>query len=410
MAKSFRVLVGVCGGVAAYKSAELVRRLRERGHEVCCAMTASAGAFLAPLTLEVLTGHRVYQEDYLSPSGSGEEEHIALAEWADVVCVAPATANTLAAIALGLAPNFLTTTILAHEGELVLAPAMHSAMWRKVIARGHIDRLESAGALLVGPEVGPLANGEVGVGRMADPEQIVQSIESLGGSGSLSGCKVVVTAGPTREPLDPVRYLSNRSSGKMGFRLAAEAVRQGGETTLISGPVTLETPQGVRRIDVTTAREMHEAVESCVGEADLVVMTAAVSDFRPRVAASSKIKKRTVADGTLQLELEENADILAELQEAAPQAVRVGFAAETENLERGALEKLSEKSLDFLVANDVSRADIGFDSDENEVTVYSRESKPVFFPRRSKEMLSAKLIELFATALTARDKTPSAAS
>lgn len=408
MAKSFRVLVGVCGGVAAYKSAELVRRLRERGHEVRCAMTPSASAFLAPLTLEVLTGHRVYQEGYLSPSGSGEEEHIAVAEWADVVCVAPATANTLASIALGLAPNFLTTTVMAHTGALVLAPAMHSAMWRKVVARGHLESLESAGALLVGPVEGALASGEVGIGRMADPDEIVAAIEALGGSGSLSGWKVVVTAGPTREPLDPVRYLSNRSSGKMGFLLAAEAVRQGADTTLVAGPVTLATPRGVRRVDVTTAREMHEAVESCVGDADLVIMTAAVSDFRPRVAASRKIKKRALGDEALHLDLEENADILAELQDIAPQAVRVGFAAETENLERGALEKLRDKNLDFLVANDVSRADIGFDSDDNEVTVYSREGQPVFFPRRSKELLSAKLIELFSAALRDREETAAA--
>jgi len=406
MAKSFRVLIGVCGGVAAYKAAELVRRLRERGHEVRCAMTPSASSFLAPLTLEVLSGHRVYQEGYLSPTGSGEEQHVALAEWADIICVAPATANTIASIALGLGSNFLTTTVLAHDGVLVLVPAMHSTMWRKVVALGHARDLETSGAVLVGPAVGALASGEVGIGRMAEAEEIVQAIESLGTTGSLTGRRVVVTAGPTREPLDPVRFLSNRSSGKMGFLLAAEAVREGADTTLISGPVTLETPSGVKRLDVTTAREMHEAVESSVGQADLVIMTAAVADFRPRVAASRKIKKRTAGDAALHLDLEPTADILSELQQTAPDAVRVGFAAETENVEQGALEKLAEKNLDFLVANDVSRADIGFDSDDNEVTVYSRGGKPVFFPRRSKELLSAKLIELFSAALKDREEKP----
>jgi phosphopantothenoylcysteine decarboxylase/phosphopantothenate--cysteine ligase len=410
MAKSFRVLVGVCGGVAAYKSAELVRRLRERGHEVRCCMTPSARSFLAPLTLEVLSGHAVYLEEYLTPSGSGEEEHISVAEWADVICVAPVTANTFSSIALGLGPNFLTTTILAHSGELVLAPAMHSHMWHKIVARGYVRDLETAGAVVVGPAVGALASGEAGIGRMVEPEQIVQAIENLGTTGSLQGRTVLVTAGPTREPLDPVRYLSNRSSGKMGFLLAAEAVREGADTTLISGPVSLRTPDGVKRIDVTTAREMHEAVERRAPEADLVIMTAAVADFRPRVAASRKIKKRTAGESGLHLDLEQNPDILRGLRDSAPAAVRVGFAAETEDLESSALEKMAEKDLDFLVANDVSRGDIGFDSDDNEVTVYRRRGKPIFFPRRSKGLLSAKLIELFSSALDDREKKPTAAS
>ncbi|MDX1643116.1 MAG: bifunctional phosphopantothenoylcysteine decarboxylase/phosphopantothenate--cysteine ligase CoaBC, partial [Thermoanaerobaculia bacterium] len=257
MPRSQRVLLGVCGGVAAYKAAELVRRLEERGHEVRCAMTPSAESFLAPLTLEVLSGHRVYREEYLVASGSGVEEHIALADWAEVVCVAPATANTLAAIALGTAPNFLTTTILAHTGPLVVAPAMHSAMWDKVVARGHVQAIEAAGGIVLGPAVGALASGESGIGRMVEPEQIVQALEGLAERGTLAGHRVVVSAGPTREPLDPVRFLSNRSSGKMGFLLAEQAARQGAETILVTGPVHLETPAGVRRIDVTTAREMQ---------------------------------------------------------------------------------------------------------------------------------------------------------
>jgi phosphopantothenoylcysteine decarboxylase/phosphopantothenate--cysteine ligase len=407
--RSFRILVGVCGGVAAYKSAELVRRLRESGHQVRCAMTPSASAFLAPLTLEILSGHRVYREGYLEASGSGHEEHIALAEWAEVVCIAPATANTLTAIALGLANNFLTTTVLAHSGHLVLAPAMHSTMWQKVASLGYPRQLEASGAVLVGPAVGPLASGEVGIGRMVEPEQIVAAVAGLSRGDRLHGHRVLVSAGPTREPLDPVRYLTNRSSGKMGFLLAAQAARQGADTTLVAGPVDLPTPDGVRRLDVITAREMQEAVNANARGADLVIMTAAVADFRPRVAASRKIKKRA-ANGAINLDLEPNPDILRDLKEVAPGAVRVGFAAETENLEEASLEKMAEKDLDFLVANDVSRSDIGFDSDANEVTVYRRDGKPIFFPRRSKEVLAIKLIELFSAALEDREQKPTVAS
>lgn len=409
MPRSLRVLLGVCGGVAAYKSAELVRRLVERGHEVRCAMTPSAESFLAPLTLEVLSGHRVYREEYLVAPGSGLEEHIALADWAEVICVAPATANTIAAIALGTAPNFLTTTILAHTGHLVVAPAMHSAMWQKVVARGHAETIEESGGVILGPAVGALASGESGIGRMVEPEQIVQALEALVEGGALAGRRVVISAGPTREPLDPVRFLSNRSSGKMGFLLAAEAARQGAETILVAGPVHLETPAGVRRIDVTTAREMQEAINANARDADLVVMSAAVADFRPRMAAPRKIKKGDES-GALKLDLEENPDILRELPRLAPRAVRVGFAAETEELEENARQKLREKELDFLVANDVSRSDIGFESDENEVTVYRRDGKPIFYPRRSKELLAIKLVELFAEALESRERESTVAS
>ncbi len=408
-ARSFRILVGVCGGVAAYKSAELVRRLLDAGHEVRCAMTPSASAFLAPLTLEILSGHKVYREGYLEASGSGVEEHIALADWAEVICVAPATANTLAALALGLGNNFLTTTVLAHSGHLMVVPAMHSNMWEKVVARGHVRELEAAGALVEGPAEGALASGETGLGRMVEPAQIVEAIEGLSRGERLAGRRVLVSAGPTREPLDPVRYLSNRSSGKMGFELAAQAARLGAATTLVAGPVTLATPDGVRRVDVITAREMQEAVNANAPGADLIIMTAAVADFRPRVAASRKIKKRS-ADSTMHLDLEHNPDILRDLKELAPRAVRVGFAAETENLEEGSLEKMAEKDLDFLVANDVSRGDIGFDSDSNEVTVYRRDGKPIFFPRRSKEVLAVKLVELFSGVLEDREQEPTIAS
>lgn len=398
------------GGIAAYKAADLVRRLRERGHEVTCALTRSAAAFAAPLTLEVLTGRKVWQEEYLTATGSGEEAHIVAAGWAEVLCVAPATAHVLARLALGLADDFLTTTALAFAGPLVVAPAMHPRMWEKPTVQGHLDALRGRGACCVGPVEGPLASGEVGMGRMAEPEAIVDAVEAAwtaatGGrpvgdpSGRLAGRTVLVTAGPTHEPIDPVRFLGNRSSGKMGFALAAEAARRGARVVLVAGPVALPGPAGVERLDVVTAEQMADAVRRHAPAADLVIMTAAVADFRPRQAAPAKLRKE---DGVPRLELAENPDILAEAALLAPRAVRVGFAAETDELERRAGEKLVRKACDFLVANDVSRADIGFGQEANEVTVFRRDGDPVVYSRRAKQRLAADLLDLFAAALAGR--------
>lgn len=400
MSRHLRVLLGVSGGIAAYKAAELVRHLRANGHEVRCALTRSATAFVTPLTLEVLSGQPVYQEEYLTATGTGEEGHITAAGWAEVLCIAPATAHVLARLALGLADDFLTTTALAFSGPLVVAPAMHFSMWEKAAVQEHLDTLRRRGAWIVGPVEGPLASGEVGMGRMADPEEIAKAVAGAAGAGSLAGRTVLVTAGPTYEPLDPVRFLGNRSSGRMGFALAAEAARRGGRVILISGPVQLSTPAGVTRIDVTTARDMEQAVREHAAGADLVLMTAAVSDFRPRQTAAAKIKKE---DGLPVLDLEENPDILAGLPDIAPGAVIVGFAAETEDLERRARGKLARKRADFLVANDVSRSDIAFDSEANEVTVFRREGEPVFFSRRAKSALAASLLDLFTDTLTLRE-------
>jgi phosphopantothenoylcysteine decarboxylase/phosphopantothenate--cysteine ligase len=397
MSRRLRVLLGVTGGIAAYKSAEMVRRLRARGHEVRCALTRGATAFVTPLTLEVLSGHAVWQEDYLTATGSGEEAHITAAAWAEVLCVAPATSHTMARLALGLADDFLTTTALAFDGPVVVAPAMHSSMWTKPAMQQHVEALRARGVWLAGPVEGPLASGEVGMGRMADPEAIVAAVEAAAGAGPLAGRSVLVTAGPTFEAIDPVRFLGNRSSGRMGFSLAAEAARRGGRVVLISGPVHLETPPGVERVNVTTAREMEQAVGERAGEAHLVIMTAAVADFRPRVPAREKIKKER---GLPVIELELNPDILAGLRAAAPRAVTVGFAAETEELERNARAKLDRKGVDFLVANDVSRKDIAFDSQANEVTVYRRDGEPVFFPRQPKMELAGALLDLFAVKLS----------
>jgi phosphopantothenoylcysteine decarboxylase/phosphopantothenate--cysteine ligase len=410
MSRSLRVLLGVTGGIAAYKSAETVRRLRARGHEVRCALTRGATAFITPLTLEVLSGHPVWQEEYLTASpgfGAGEEAHIAAAAWAQVLCVAPATSHTLARLALGLADDFLTTTALAFTGPVVVAPAMHSAMWSKPAVQQHVETLRGRGVWLAGPVEGPLASGETGMGRMADPEAIVEAVEAAAGAGPLAGLSVLVTAGPTFEPIDPVRFLGNRSSGRMGFSLAAAAARRGGRVVLVSGPVHLPTPPGVERVDVITAREMEAAVRARAGEADLVIMTAAVADFRPVHPAPAKIKKDR---GLPVLELALNPDILGGLRAAAPRAVTVGFAAETEELERNARAKLERKGVDFLVANDVSRKDIAFDSQANEVTVFRRDGDPVFFPRRPKSELAGALLDLFAVKLSERETTPDTGS
>jgi phosphopantothenoylcysteine decarboxylase/phosphopantothenate--cysteine ligase len=405
-----RVLLGVSGGIAAYKAAELVRRLRGRGHEVRCALTRSATAFVTPLTLEVLSGQPVYQEEYLEagPAGAGgEEAHIAAAQWAGVLCVAPATANVLARLALGLADDFLTTAALAFAGPVVVAPAMHSAMWDKPAVQEHVDALRRRGVRLVGPVEGALASGETGMGRMAEPEAIAREIEAAAPAvdgGSLRGARVLVTAGPTQEPLDPVRYLGNRSSGRMGFALAAEAARRGAQVALVAGPVTLPTPAGVTRVDVATAREMEQAVAAAAPAADLAIMAAAVADFRPRQVAPEKIKRSRLPPGSLVVELEENPDILAGLRAKAPGAVLVGFAAETGELAANARAKLAAKDADFLVANDVSRRDIAFGSEANEVTVFRRRGEPLFFARRPKAALAAALLDLFAEALRERGR------
>ena len=387
-----RVLLGVSGGIAAYKAAILVRRLADRGHEVRCALTHSAPKFVSPLTLEVLTGHHVYGDSYMDARGTGEEEHIVAAQWADVLCVAPATANTLARFALGLAEDFLSTAALAFEGPVFMAPAMHTAMWEKAEVQDHVARLTSRGVQILGPEEGALASGELGAGRMTEPEAIADALESAIPSGALEGRRVVVSAGPTFESLDPVRFLGNRSSGKMGFALAECAAKLGAHVTLVAGPVSLSEPDGVSRIDVTDARSMEAAVYEAAQRADLVIMAAAVSDFRPADRADQKIKKSA---GARTIQLVENPDILKGLAESAPAAVRVGFAAETHDLETNARGKLDAKSADYLVANDVSRSDIGFDSDSNEVTVYSRDGSAEQLSRKPKKQIARELLEIF---------------
>ncbi len=403
-----RVFLGVTGGIAAYKAVEVARRLQERGFEVRCALTRGACSFVTPLTLEVLTGHAVYREEYLTATGRGEESHIVVAQWADVFCVAPATAHVLARLALGLADDFLTTTALAYRGPMVLAPAMHSEMWGHEAVARHVATLQRRGVAFAGPVEGPLASGEWGTGRLADPAEIVAAVEQQlerGEDGAasadrdLAGCTVLVSAGPTHEPIDPVRFLGNRSSGKMGFALAAEAAARGARTILVSGPVALATPPGVERLDVETALEMRDAVHGAAPEADLIVMCAAVADFRPRRAAAGKIKKEL---GVPRVELEANPDILTGLADVAPGALRVGFAAETEVSEEEAYAKLERKGAELLVWNNVAVEGIGFGSDANEVTVYRRSGDPIPLSRRPKRELAVELMTVFTRALEDR--------
>jgi len=397
------ILLGVTGGIAAFKAADLVRCLQERGHDVRCAMTRSAEAFITPLTLEVLSGHPVYREQYLQPDNSGEELHISAAGWADVLCVAPVTAHTLARLALGLADDFLTTTALAFSGPVVLAPAMHTGMWLQESVQDHLGVLKSRGAHLVGPVVGPLASGETGMGRMADLEAIVLEVELALADRDLVGKMVLVSAGPTQEPLDPVRYLSNRSSGRMGFALAEAAARRGARVVLVAGPVVLDTPPGVSRVDVVTAREMRDTINQLAPDADVIIMAAAVADFRPSDVSDNKIKKSA---GTPQLSLISNPDIVAGLAELAPDTLRIGFAAETGEIVEEARGKLEAKNLHFIIANDVSRNDIGFDSEHNEVTVLAPAQAPIFFSRESKRALAVKLMDLFSEELKKRERAP----
>lgn len=380
-----------------------MRRLRADGLEVRCALTRGATSFVTPLTMEVLSGAAVYQEEYLSPTDTGEELHIEAARWADVLVIAPATANTLGKLALGLADDFLTTTFLAFEGPVIVAPAMSSEMWEKPAVQANVQLLERRGVTVLGPATGLLASGEYGVGRMVEPEDVASAVTASFRPGVLDGRTVLVSAGPTRESADPVRFLSSRSSGRMGFALAAAAHRLGARSVLVAGPVELPTPPGVERVDVIRAEDMLEAVKRHAPTADMIIMAAAVSDFRPRTIAPEKIKK---ADGWRAIELERTPDILAELPAVAPQALIVGFAAETSDVGSRALRKMKAKGAHFMVANDVSRSDIGFGSEYNEVVVYSRDLAEISFERQPKNRLAASLMELFATALDRVERAP----
>ena len=379
-----RILVGICGGIACYKAVELVSQLQQVGALVDVVMSERAEEFVRPLTFSTMS-HRPVYSDLWEPSGRAAETHIALGERAELLVIVPATANTIAKLAHGIADNMLTAVALATQAPLLLAPAMHHNMYTHPATQANLASLRERGAYIVEPEVGRLASGEVGVGRLPDTNVLLGAINAvLGRKGDLAGRRVVVTAGGTQEPIDPVRFVGNRSSGKMGYALAIEARDRGAEVILISGPVALDAPYGVDVHRVETAVQMRDAVRSAVVDADVLVMSAAVADYRPAEAAAQKLKKGGAQERADQngfsLRLVRNPDILEELAESVDKQggderpkqrlVRVGFAAETNDLANYARAKLVAKRLDLLVANDVSRSDSGFGTDTNKVYIF----------------------------------------
>lgn len=370
-----RILLLISGGIAAYKTPELVRALRRAGHTVRCAMTPEAEHFVAPLALESVSGARVQTKLFDSGVDSldgqhqeGEIDHIRLADWADLVLVAPCTANLMAKMSHGLADNLVTTVLLATRSDVLVAPAMNVNMWTHPATQENLERLRARGLSFVGPDQGELACGWEGQGRMSDPSVIVEAANALLTPKTLAGERVLVTAGGTSEPIDLVRSVTNRSSGKMGFAIATEAHRRGADVVLVSGVTGLPTPFGVRRIDVVTALEMRDAVLSEFEDASIVIKAAAVSDFRPIDVVKDKIKKESFGEGgRLTLEFIQNPDILQEISAKKGDRTIVGFAAESRDVVAAAKRKLSRKGCDLIVANDISRDDAGFDVDQNAV-------------------------------------------
>jgi phosphopantothenoylcysteine decarboxylase/phosphopantothenate--cysteine ligase len=386
-----RVLVAVSGGIAAYKVPELVRALDRAGFAVRCVLTEAATHFVSPLVLQTLSREPV-RSSLLDPGEEGRIGHIDLADWAEAVVVAPATANVLAKLAVGIADDLVTTVLLATRAPVLVAPAMNVNMWEHPATQANLATLRARGVHVIGPDAGALACGWEGAGRMSEPAEIAGAVELLLGTRSLAGEQVVVTAGGTREPIDGVRALVNRSSGRMGFALAAEAARRGAEVTLVAGPASLATPAGVRRVDVETALDMRAAVLAALPRASVVVMAAAVADFRPADPVAGKLKKEDLAPGVgLELRLVENPDILAEISRERGRRIVVGFAAESRDVIAAARRKLARKGCDLLVANDVSRSDAGFESDRNAVALLSPDGQVEELPLLDKREVAARI-------------------
>lgn len=395
-----RILLGIGGGIAAYKTPELVRQLRAANMRAIPVLTANAQRFVAPTALQAVAGERP-RTDLWDADAEASMGHIELARWADAVLIAPATANLLAHLAAGMADDLLTTACLATEAPLLLAPAMNAAMWRHAATQRNVQRLCADGAVLLGPDDGEQACGEFGPGRMMEPAAIVDAVvAALTSSACLAGVDVLVTAGPTREFLDPVRFISNRSSGRQGFALAAAARRAGADVTLVAGPVQLQTPPGVRRIDVVSAAQMKEAVAAHAPSADIFVSVAAVADYRPSHFYAQKLKKSERGSAEMTVALEENADIVGSMANVAPRPFVVGFAAETENALAYARDKRCRKGMDAIVVNDVSKSDIGFDSADNAVTLI-HDGGEIALAKMSKDAIAQRLVEEVA-ALYAR--------
>ena len=386
-----RIILGVTGGIAAYKSAEIIRRLQEQGAEVRVVMTPAASEFIRPLTMQALSGHPVHSNllDSEAEAGMG---HIELARWADLLLIAPASADFIANMVHGRADSLLGAIHLATPAKVAVAPAMNQAMWNHPASLANIAVLKERGVTLIGPGNGLQACGDIGPGRMEQPESVVSSLCNLFYSGTLAGKKVVITAGPTREALDPVRYISNHSSGKMGYALAAAALEAGADVVLISGPVTLDAPSRCKLIPVISAQDMLDASLDSAVNADIFIAAAAVADYRASNVLEQKIKTQ---GSSMTIHLEKNPDVVSAVASANEAIFVLGFAAETENVEAYARDKLQRKKLSAIIANDVSRSDIGFSSDDNEICWIDNTSS-VTFSKRSKAQLARDIIEHMA--------------
>jgi phosphopantothenoylcysteine decarboxylase/phosphopantothenate--cysteine ligase len=397
-----KIILGVTGGIAAYKSPELVRRLIERGAEVQVVMSRGAQQFVTPLTFQAVSGKPV-RTDLWDESAEAAMGHIELARWADEILIAPTTAEFMARLAHGFADDLLTTLCLATTAQVTLAPAMNRQMWANPATQANVAILRERGIRLLGPDAGEQACGEVGVGRMVEPTRIAEELFTpRGASGVLQGLKVLVTAGPTRERIDPVRFISNRSSGKMGYAVAQAAREAGAEVVLVSGPVQMCTPLGIERVDVESAEQMLSAVQKHSTDTDIFIAAAAVSDYRCCEISGEKIKKTS---DTMALSLTRAPDVLATIGRSETRPFLVGFAAETENIERNALAKLNGKNLDMIAANKVGDG-LGFDKDDNALTVYWHDGKKEL-TLTSKIALARQLVELIAERYGRRqDPTP----
>ncbi|MGH9459337.1 MAG: bifunctional phosphopantothenoylcysteine decarboxylase/phosphopantothenate--cysteine ligase CoaBC [Thermoanaerobaculia bacterium] len=385
------IVLGVSGGIAAYKTPDLVRRLQDTGADVRVILTPNAARFVAPLSLAAVSGHGVIADQWGDP-GEGGVDHIAIARWAELLLVAPATANVIAKLATGIADDALTTYAVAHRTQILLVPAMNTFMYLHPTVQENLGRLRERGVVILEPDAGLLACGDEGVGRMPDVPLIVERVSALFRSKDLTGRRVLVTAGPTRENIDPVRYISNRSSGKMGYALASAARSRGAEVTLVAGPTALAAPAGVRIIQVTTAAEMYERVLENLDGHDLVLKAAAVADFAPVAPAEQKIKKSPSSD-ELVVTLRKTPDILDAIAARERRPVVVAFAAETEHVEAEARRKLEAKNADLIVANDVSDPTIGFDVDANAVTILARDGSSVAVERADKLTVAHRILD-----------------
>jgi phosphopantothenoylcysteine decarboxylase/phosphopantothenate--cysteine ligase len=390
-----RITLGVTGGVAAYKAAELVRRLQQDGFTIQVVMTRGAREFITPLTFAALTGQKVITDLFSESSGEANLEsaieHIAVAQRTDLLLVAPATADILAKFARGIADDFLTTLHLASTAPVVVAPAMNVNMWNHAATQENVEILRARGVKIVDPDEGYLACGMTGAGRLAGQDAIVAAVhEALHAVRDLAGQKILVTAGPTRENVDPVRYFTNRSSGKMGYAVAEAAARRGAHVILVSGPTSLDAPPGVERIDVQSAEEMHRAVLEKIADCSIAIFAAAVADYRPIAANGQKIKRTTES---VNIALEPTPDILAAVARSKGERLIVGFAAETENVADNARKKLAAKNADLIVANDVTAEGAGFDHDTNIVTLIARDGRDLALPRMSKSEVAQRILD-----------------